>query len=298
MSDRFNQWIKTIQSDVEKALSDHLSAGTSFPARLEHLHQAMRYAVLDGGKRIRPLLVYAAGQLFDAPTTVLRSVATAVEMIHAYSLIHDDMPCMDNDVIRRGKPTVHVQYGEALALLAGDALQAQAFSILAHIEDEAALNLARIRILADAAGSTGMCGGQAIDLASTGTSLSYDALEQMDQMKTGALLRASILLGALSGKKPSEEALDALETYARAVGLAFQMVDDILDVTGDTAGLGKTAGKDARDDKPTYVSLLGLQESRKLAEKLCRQAHGSLELFGSKAQRLHDIADLVVYRKK
>lgn len=294
-NDRFNQWTATIQSAVEQALSYYLPAGTGVP---EQLNQTMRYAVLNGGKRIRPLLVFASGGLFNAPDTVLTPVACAVEMIHAYSLIHDDMPCMDNDVLRRGKPTVHVQYGEAMALLAGDALQAQAFMVLANSGSDAPLNIARMRILAEAAGPAGMCGGQAIDLASVGKPLSYDELEQMDCLKTGAILKTSVLLGAMSGNPPSDRALEALEAYASAVGLAYQVVDDILDVTEDTAGLGKTAGKDARDDKPTYVSLLGLQESRKLAETLCQQAHDALAGFGTEAQWLHGIADLVVYRKK
>lgn len=293
--DRFNQWAATIQSAIEQALSHYLPAGTGVPGQL---NQAMRYAVLNGGKRIRPLLVFASGGLFNAPDTVLIPVACAVEMIHAYSLIHDDMPCMDNDILRRGKPTVHVQYGEAMALLAGDALQAQAFMVLANSGGDAPLNTARMRILAEAAGPAGMCGGQAIDLASIGKPLSYDELEQMDRLKTGAILKASVLLGAMSGNLPSDRVLEALKAYASAIGLAYQVVDDILDVTEDTAGLGKTAGKDARDDKPTYVSLLGLQESRKLAETLRQQAHDALAGFGTEAQWLHGIADLVVYRKK
>ncbi len=299
MSDRFNQWAQAIQLDIEKALSHYLPEEAGSPGQLGLLNQAMRYAVLNGGKRIRPLLVFAAGRLFDAPDTVLMPVACAVEMVHAYSLVHDDMPCMDNDVLRRGKPTVHVQFGEAMALLAGDALQAQAFAVLANAGGDASRNVARTRILAEAAGPAGMCGGQAIDLASIGTTLSYDELEQMDRLKTGAILKAAVLLGALSGRQsPDNRALEALEAYARALGLAYQVVDDILDVTEDTERLGKTAGKDARDDKPTYVSLLGLQESRQLAETLCRQAHDALGPFSAEAQRLHDIADLVVYRKK
>jgi len=298
MKGRFNQWAETIQKDIEEALSHYLPAETVTPTPLASLHRAMRYAVLNGGKRIRPLLVFATGQLFDAPDTVLTPIACAVEMIHAYSLVHDDMPCMDNDVLRRGKPTLHIQYGEAMALLAGDALQAQAFSVLAHAGGDASLNVARIRILAEAAGPAGMCGGQAIDLTSVGTQLSYEELECMDRLKTGAILKASVLLGAFSQNSPAEKTLKFLETYAKAVGLAYQVVDDILDITEDTFKLGKTAGKDVRDDKPTYVSLLGLQDSRKLAETLCQQAHEALSPFGEKAQRLHDIADLVVYRKK
>ncbi len=298
MTISFSQWVKDIQADVEKALSNNLPSETESQKQLQQLNSAMRYAVLNGGKRIRPLLVHATGQLFGAPYHDAMQTACAVEMIHAYSLIHDDMPCMDNDTLRRGKPTVHVQYGEAMALLAGDALQSQAFSVMSNIESDYSLTIQRIRTLAQAAGPLGMCGGQAIDLVSVGSSLTRKELEQMDSLKTGALLKASVLLGALSGRQPSEQEQAALETYADAIGLAFQVVDDILDVTSDTAELGKTAGKDARDDKPTYVSLLGLKASQELAENLCKQAHTSLEQFGDKAQRLHEIADLIVDRKK
>lgn len=298
----FADWMKSIASKVEIALSELLPAADDIPQRLHH---AMRYTTLDGGKRVRPLLVYAAGLLFDANEDALRRAACAVEMIHAYSLVHDDMPCMDDDALRRGKPTVHVQYDEATALLVGDALQAQAFTVLAGGEDaqsNPAAVVARLQLLAQAAGSAGMCGGQAIDLASVGKNLNLQELEQMHQLKTGALLRASVLLGAMCGNHLQSahlaaETNAALHNYAKAVGLAFQVVDDVLDATADSATLGKTAGKDAADNKPTYVSILGLPASQALAEKLRQDAHQALLPFGEKAQRLRELADLVVQRK-
>jgi len=291
----FDSWVQAVQVEIEKVLSTLLPSADDIPQRL---HQAMRYAVLDGGKRIRPLLVFAAGNLFDADRRMLERAAAAVEMIHAYSLIHDDMPCMDDDVLRRGKPTVHVQFDEATALLAGDALQAQAFMALSGQEGAADRTLAMVRLLAHASGSAGMCGGQAIDLASVGFSLSREQLETMHQLKTGALLRASIMLGALCGKLLSQEEETALDAYAKAVGLAFQVVDDVLDATADSATLGKTAGKDAADHKPTYVSILGLEQSKSLAEKLRQDAHAAIAPFGEKAHYLRELADLVVHRNK
>jgi len=290
----FDDWMKAVQSKVEEGLNVYLPAESQVPARL---HEAMRYAVLDGGKRVRPLLVFAAGELFDAePESLLRSAA-AVEMIHAYSLVHDDMPCMDDDALRRGKPTVHVQYDEATALLVGDALQTQAFIVLSEGDGNAERKLAMLRLLAQASGSVGMGGGQAIDLASVGVMLSLAELEQMHCLKTGALLRASVVLGALSGKLLSDSELSALDKYSRAIGLAFQVVDDVLDATADSTTLGKTAGKDAADNKPTYVSILGLEQSRSLAEKLRIDAHRAVEHFGEKARRLRELADLIVQRK-
>jgi farnesyl diphosphate synthase len=293
----FAQWMKTVQARMETTLADYLPAEATVPARL---HEAMRYATLDGGKRVRPLLVFAAGELFGAHGTALARAGAAVEMIHAYSLVHDDMPCMDDDALRRGKPTVHVKYDEATALLVGDALQAQAFVVLSA-QDEGmpapAQQLALVRLLAEASGSLGMCGGQAIDLASVGLSLSRVELEQMHRMKTGALLRAAVLLGAWCGKPLSEDENTALDRYAAAIGLAFQVVDDILDATVDSAALGKTAGKDAADNKPTYVSILGLEASQALAEKLRGDAHRAIEQFGNQAQRLRELADLIVQRK-
>jgi len=290
----FTSWMKSVQVEMEQALVQHLPPVAQKP---ERLHEAMHYAVLDGGKRVRPLLVFAAGALFDADAVELARAAAAVEMIHAYSLVHDDMPCMDDDALRRGKPTVHVKYDEACALLVGDALQSQAFDILSEGKLAPERQLTMVRLLAKASGSLGMCGGQAIDLASVGVMLSLDDLEQMHRLKTGALLRASVLLGALVGKHLSDAETQALDTYAAAIGLAFQVVDDVLDATADSATLGKTAGKDAADNKPTYVSILGLEQSRALAEKLRVDAHRALEQFGDKAQRLRELADLIVQRK-
>ncbi len=290
----FADWMRGVQSSMEQALGNFLPSEDTPP---QQLHEGMRYAVLDGGKRVRPLLVHAAGALFAAPAAELARAAAAVEMIHAYSLVHDDMPCMDDDKLRRGKPTVHVKYGEAGALLVGDALQAQAFLVLARGESPPARQLAMVRTLAQASGSIGMCGGQAIDLASVGLPLSLEELEQMHRLKTGALLRAAVLLGGLCGKELSGGEMAALDGYAAAVGLAFQVVDDILDATADSAALGKTAGKDAADNKPTYVSILGLEQSRALAEKLRADAHRAVLPFGDQALRLRQLADLIVERK-
>ncbi|WP_338770743.1 farnesyl diphosphate synthase [Massilia sp. METH4] len=295
MSVTFQDWMRGIQAGMEEDMSAYLPVETAVPTKL---HAAMRYAVLGGGKRVRPLLVYAAGALFGGDPAVLSRAAAAVEMIHAYSLVHDDMPCMDDDDLRRGKPTVHVAYDEATALLVGDALQSQAFTVLAGAEGVPASRvLAMVRLLADAAGSAGMCGGQAIDLDSVGLALTLEQLERMHQLKTGALLRASVVLGALAGKDLSDTELAALHAYSRAIGLAFQVVDDVLDATADSATLGKTAGKDAADNKPTYVSILGLDESVALAEQLRRDAHAALAGFGDGALRLRELADLIVQRK-
>lgn len=231
------------------------------------LYDAMEYALLGGGKRVRALLVYAAGDVTEAPQEVLTDIALAIEAIHAYSLVHDDLPCMDNDTLRRGKPTCHVAFGEAQALLAGDALQPFAFSILANLGIADEQKVAIIAELARAAGSAGMCGGQMIDLESVGRQLSADELERMHEMKTGALITAAVRMGALAGRTKIEKKVRGeLKTYADSLGLAFQVIDDILDVTADTATLGKTAGKDEKEDKPTYVSILGLAKAKALAE--------------------------------
>jgi farnesyl diphosphate synthase len=261
------------------------------------LHEAMHYAVLDGGKRVRPLLVYAAGELFEADEDAMARAAAAVEMIHAYSLVHDDMPCMDDDDLRRGKATVHKKYDEATALLVGDALQSQAFLLLAEGSLEATRKVAMLSRLAQAAGSYGMCGGQAIDCAAVGHALSLQELEHMHKLKTGALLEAAVMLGAWAGKTLLAAESLALHAYSQAIGLAFQVVDDILDATADSATLGKTAGKDAAHNKPTYVSLLGLDASLALAEKLRQDAHSALLPFGDGATRLRELADLIVQRK-
>jgi farnesyl diphosphate synthase len=291
----FDGWMAAVQAQVEQALGAYLPHAETVPFKL---HEAMRYTALGGGKRVRPLLVFAAGDLSGADKHTLERAAAAVEMIHVYSLVHDDMPCMDDDALRRGKPTVHVAYDEATALLVGDALQAQAFTVLS--EGDAippARQVAMLRLLAQAAGSAGMCGGQAIDLASVGIALNLEQLEQMHQLKTGALLRASVVLGALAGGDLTPGQLAALDAYSKAIGLAFQVVDDVLDATADSATLGKTAGKDAAANKPTYVSILGLDASRLLADKLRNDAHRALEPFGDKAGRLRQLADLIVQRK-
>jgi farnesyl diphosphate synthase len=278
---------------VEQALSTWIPADT--PAGLG---VAMRYAVLDGGKRLRPLLVLGASEAVGGNADAALRAACAVELIHAYSLVHDDMPCMDNDVLRRGKPTVHVAYGEATALLAGDALQALAFEFLAPadagIPDRTQATLCRL--LATAAGHAGMAGGQAIDLAAVGKSLSESELRQMHRLKTGALLQASVMMGAACGDA-SPQAATGLANYGRAMGLAFQVVDDILDVTADSATLGKTAGKDAAQEKPTYVSLLGLERARAYATELLQQAIDALATTGLPDTRaLLALAEMVVHR--
>jgi farnesyl diphosphate synthase len=278
---------------VEQALDQWVVADA--PAGLG---EAMRYAVLDGGKRLRPLLVLAAAQAVQGNEQAALRAACAVELIHAYSLVHDDLPCMDNDVVRRGKPTAHVKFGEARALLAGDALQALAFELLTPGGDEvpAPIQAALCRLLARSAGHAGMAGGQAIDLASVGQSLDEAQLREMHRRKTGALLQVSVLMGAACGATtPGAHA--ALTDYGAAVGLAFQVVDDILDVTSDSATLGKTAGKDAAHDKPTYVSLLGLDRSRAYAQELMAQAQEALGRSGlADTQALQALAIMLVNR--
>jgi farnesyl diphosphate synthase len=312
-----NHWSAQQLARVEQALSDWVAPGgvvdDEHPAPAA-LREAMRYAVLDGGKRLRPLLVLAAreavadcdppGMAAGLDDAALRA-ACAAELIHAYSLVHDDMPCMDNDVLRRGKPTVHVQFGEAQALLAGDALQALAFELLTpefDVQNEAAIPPAvqatLCRQLAQAAGYQGMAGGQAIDLASIGLALTEDQLRCMHRLKTGALLQGSVMLGAACSRQaiaPSAHA--ALNTFGAALGLAFQVVDDILDVTADSATLGKTAGKDAAQDKPTYVSLLGLARSQAYAQELLAQALTALDASTlPHTHALRALADMVVNR--
>jgi farnesyl diphosphate synthase len=286
-------WSTRKLAEVEEALSHWVAEDA--PAGLG---ESMRYAVLDGGKRLRPLLVLAACEAAQGNAQAALRAACAVELIHAYSLVHDDMPCMDNDILRRGKPTVHVKFGQAQALLAGDALQALAFEILVPEGDEIppAIQAGLCRLLARAAGYEGMAGGQAIDLASVGLPLTEDELRAMHRMKTGALLQGSVMMGAECGAI-SADARAALRRYGAATGLAFQVVDDILDVTADSATLGKTAGKDAAADKPTYVSLLGLDRSRAHAQELLREALSALEASGlAHTQALRALADMVVNR--
>jgi farnesyl diphosphate synthase len=257
----------------------------------------MRYGVLDGGKRLRALLVLASAEATGGSREAALRSAVAVELIHAYSLIHDDMPCMDDDVLRRGKPTTHVQFGEAQAMLAGDAMQALAFEVLTPEGDgvEPALQARLVALLARAAGHAGMAGGQAIDLASVGRPLGESALRDMHRRKTGALLQASVLMGAACGRA-GPAAWSELSDYGAAVGLAFQVVDDILDVTQASSTLGKTAGKDVDAAKPTYVSVLGLDAARRHAEELRREAHAALARSGLAADALAVLADRVVDR--
>ena len=288
----FAAWMGSIQMRVEGALARSLPAPQHVPARL---HQAMRYATLEGGKRVRPLLVFAAGEVVGADPARLEIAACAVELIHGYSLVHDDLPCMDDDRLRRGKPTVHVEYDEATALLAGDALQTLAFQVLAERMPgtDPAIQLTMLNTLAFAAGSRGMAGGQAIDLEATGKPLSQAELEYMHVRKTGALISAAVKLGALcAGPCPAP-----LEHYGHRVGLAFQVVDDLLDLEASSATLGKTAGKDSKQGKPTYVSTLGAARARQFAEELRSAAHAALESFGAGALRLRQLADFIVLRK-
>ncbi len=291
----FGEWMSAVQARMEAALARLLPPGDTLPPRL---HDAMRYAVLGGGKRVRPLLVFGAGELSGADAAALEIPAAALEMIHAYSLVHDDLPCMDDDSLRRGKPTVHVEFDYATALLAGDALQAQAFHVLAAnpAATDAAAQLRMVELLAQAAGSRGMCGGQQIDLDAVGRELTEPELELMHIHKTGALIRAAVNLGALCGRPLAAGERERLDHYAKCAGLLFQVVDDILDATADTSTLGKTAGKDEKDAKPTYVSILGLAQARRKSEDLLAAALDSLAPFGDRGSRLADLARFIAKR--
>lgn len=297
----FDTWLANTVDRTVNVLGDLLPEEDN--NSVGQLHEAMRYAALGPGKRVRAALIYAAGlascnsnSLSSSQDLALDGAAAAVEMIHAYSLVHDDLPCMDDDDMRRGRPTVHRQFNdEALAMLTGDALQALAFDCMAQMPIAPALVVQAVQLLARAVGSVGMVGGQAIDCASVGNVLSIDELQHMHRMKTGALLEASVLLGGIVAGA-SSQARSGLESYAGAIGLAFQVVDDILDVTADTATLGKTAGKDAIHNKPTYVSIMGLDNSRKLLLDLQQQAHDALLPLGTAANRLHEIADYIIGR--
>jgi len=293
----FTTWSRETATQVETALSELLPELRIAPARL---HDAMRYSTLGGGKRVRAMLVYGAGALTEAPAERLRIAASAVEIIHAYSLIHDDLPCMDDDVLRRGKPTCHVEFDEATALLAGDALQSLAFQLMSEYKlgDDAAVQLRMIQIFAAAGGSRGMAGGQAIDLDAVGKTITLPELEYMHILKTGALIRASVLLGTHCGKSLPQPDLDRLDRYAKCVGLAFQVVDDILDEEGDAATLGKTAGKDKAQSKPTYTSLMGLADAKRFSEELLADSLEAVSTFGSGASRLREIADFIVHRQR
>jgi farnesyl diphosphate synthase len=292
----FSAWMGSVQARMEDALGRVLPAASLAPLRL---HSAMRYATLGGGKRVRPLLTFAAGELVRAEPQRLEYAACAVELIHAYSLTHDDLPCMDDDVLRRGKPTTHVEFDEATALLAGDALQSLAFQVLAEhrLADDPAVQLDMLKTLALASGSRGMAGGQAVDLESTGKTLELAELEFMHIRKTGAIIRAAVVLGAGCGTALAGEERAKLDHYAKCIGLAFQVVDDVLDAEASTATLGKTAGKDSKQGKPTYVSAMGASRAKAFAEELRGDAHASLRTFGARAARLAQLADFIVLRK-
>jgi farnesyl diphosphate synthase len=287
----FGAWSIECRQRIERVLAA-LLPGNDAPA--QRLASAMRYATLGGGKRVRALLAYAASELTGGDAADVEPRAAAVELIHAYSLIHDDLPCMDDDSLRRGKPTCHVAYGVATALLAGDALQSLAFSVLgSHAgppgDDACAL-------LADAAGHAGMAGGQQLDLDATGATLDVTSLTAMHMLKTGALIRAAVQLGARCGRRLADQEAQALDTYARAAGLAFQVIDDVLDIEGSAASLGKTAGKDVAQHKATFVTLLGLAEAKRHAKALHEEAHAALAPLGTAARRLTEVVDWIVLR--
>jgi farnesyl diphosphate synthase len=296
-SSSLEAFLHTHQQRVSAALDHWLPQGTVLPQRL---HEAMRYSVLDGGKRVRPVLTYAAGHALGVAAQQLDGPACALELIHAYSLVHDDLPAMDNDELRRGKPTCHIAFDEATAILTGDALQALAFYILAHdpnMVPDAPLRLKMIETLADASGSRGMAGGQAIDLAYTGHELNLVELENMHIHKTGALIRAAVKLGALSDPDVELDVLEKLDHYGKCIGLAFQIQDDILDVESDTQTLGKTQGADVARNKPTYPAIVGLKQAKDMAADLVDQSLQSLQDFNHRADPLRGIAKYIITRQ-
>lgn len=293
----FETWSRDVATRMQTVLGELLPAPRIAPARL---HDAMRYSTLGGGKRVRAMLVFGAGEVTAADSRRLEVVASAIEMVHAYSLIHDDLPCMDDDVLRRGKPTCHVEFDEATALLAGDALQSLSFQLLAQhrLADDPGVQLEMLEIFGAACGSRGMAGGQAIDLDAVGKAITLPELEFMHILKTGALIRASVVMGARCGASPTPSERDRLDRYAKCVGLAFQVVDDILDEEGDAASLGKTAGKDKAAGKPTYTSLMGLADARRFAAELLRDALEAIAPFGDRGRRLREIASFIVHRRR
>ena len=299
----FDAWVKLRQARIEQALDQILPSADLVP---KTLHSAMRYSILGGGKRVRALLCYAAAEVYmqdpsSADISLVDRAACALELIHAYSLVHDDMPCMDDDNLRRGKPSCHKQYDDATALLVGDSLQSLAFIAISQASPSwyAPQQLQMLHILANAAGSLGMAGGQAIDLSSVGKPLNQAELETMHKLKTGALIEAAVLLGAASAQSEAgtnNNEMLALTRYAANIGLAFQVVDDILDVEADSNTLGKTAGKDADNNKPTYVTLLGLTAAKSYAKQLHHEALAALTPFSKKAMRLRQLADFIMHR--
>lgn len=291
------QYQQSAQARVDAALEPLFQAPSK---ELERLYAAMRYSVMNGGKRVRPLLAYAACEAFGVPAEHANGAACAVELIHAYSLVHDDLPAMDDDDLRRGQPTTHKAFDEACAILAGDGLQSLAFSALLDpclSPQSDALRLQMVQALAKAAGPAGMVGGQAIDLGAVGVKLDQQALEYMHRHKTGALIEASVRLGALASARADQAQLDALQIYAQAIGLAFQVQDDILDVESDTATLGKRQGADIARDKPTYPALLGLETAKAYALELRDQALAALAGFGDNAEPLRALARYIVERR-
>ena len=291
----FNAWVHNMQLRMEDVLNTQLPPATTSPARL---HEAMRYCTIGGGKRVRALLAYAAGEFCGAEVSKIDVPAAAVEIIHAFSLVHDDLPCMDDDDLRRGKPTAHKQYGDAMALLVGDALQSLAFQLISQdkLLKSASQKLKMLHILALASGSRGMAGGQAIDVDSIGIPLTRAELEHMHIQKTGALIRAAALLGAYSADKPKEDRVSAVDHFAKSIGLAFQVVDDILDAEADTQTLGKTAGKDQLHNKSTYVTILGLSAAKQLASELHANAMAALSFYGREADLLRHLANFITQR--
>ena len=301
--DAFDQYSERcrlrIQTALAQQLGDSASEYATYPTadHLQRLFDAMRYSLLNGGKRIRPLLVYAAAEAVAGTdrSPALDGIACAVEYIHAYSLVHDDLPAMDDDDLRRGNPTCHRQFDEATAILAGDALQSRAFELLALLELDAEQRLALISTLAAAAGPRGMVGGQAIDLAAVQQRIDLAHLETMHRLKTGALIRAAVRMGAIAANANTQQ-LAALDQYAAAIGLSFQVQDDILDITSDTATLGKQQGADLARDKPTYPALLGLDAARAKAQALHREAIAALDQFGANAERLRQLSAYIIER--
>lgn len=294
MPEYFEDRIATYQARVDVCLDEALPPASVAP---ERLHDAMRYAVFNGGKRVRPLLVYAAGESLGVDPVLLDAPAVAIELIHAFSLVHDDLPAMDDDDLRRGKPTVHIQYDEATAILAADALQPLAFSILAGVEDiSASARVALVKLVADACGSIGMTGGQSIDLAAEGQTLTAEALEHMYALKTGALIHASIMSACLMSEDIDGDNIAALDAFGRAIGVAFQIKDDILDIEGETDVIGKPSGSDEKLGKATYPALFGIDASRSRCDELLQSAMANLEPFGKSAAPLGWLARYIVER--
>ena len=294
---QLKQFIPQCQEQIEAALDRWLPTENRLPSRL---HQAMRYSVLGGGKRMRPLLTYCTGKVLGIDLKPLNGQACAVELIHAYSLVHDDLPAMDDDSLRRGRPTCHVQFDEATAILAGDALQALAFYVLAHDESmavDARQRIEMIRVLAEASGSSGMAGGQAIDLDAVGQQLDLPGLENMHIRKTGALIRASVRMATLAVPDLDPDLANRLDHYAKCVGLSFQIQDDILDQESDTQTLGKTQGKDRDNNKPNYLSLLGLAGAKEKAQELHQDALDALKPFGERGELLSDLSRYIIERR-